>query len=139
MAVALHAYPICTNAAQGMVRLGMHRLARVVVMPSFEPEGFGALVEQHRPSMLTLVPATALMLLNWGALMLTRTPAASACSRSHVSATESVLRRPAEQRPHMSCDVVDRVARASGADELDRRLAVEQLMIPIPLWRAWHA
>lgn len=64
--VALHAFPLGTNAAQGLIRLGMHRLARTVIMPQFEPEGFAALVTQHRPTMLAMVPSMALVMVIQG-------------------------------------------------------------------------
>lgn len=66
--IALHAFPVGSNAGQVMVRTGMHRLAHVVVMPDFEPELCAALVAVRRPTTLNLVPAMAIMLIEWGSL-----------------------------------------------------------------------
>lgn len=66
--VALHALPIGANAAQAELTRAAHRLARMVLMPAFDPERCAAVVAELRVTALLLVPSMATMMLNVGAL-----------------------------------------------------------------------
>lgn len=64
--VSLHALPIGVNAAQIELTRAAHRLASTVILPTFDPERIGALVAEHHATVLLLVPAMAIMMVNAG-------------------------------------------------------------------------
>jgi len=67
-ATLVHAFPVGTNAAQEVLRLPLRRPDRtVVVMATFDPERFCALVAEHRVRRIQLVPAMAHVLVASGA------------------------------------------------------------------------
>ena len=62
----LHAFPIGTNGAQTMLLYALTAHPTILAMPTFDSDGFGALVEAHRVGSVFVVPSMAIDLLTTG-------------------------------------------------------------------------
>lgn len=68
-ATVVHAFPVGTNAGQEVLRLPLRRGDRtVVILATFDPDRYCAVIEEHRVRRLQLVPAMAQLLVAGGAI-----------------------------------------------------------------------
>jgi acyl-CoA synthetase (AMP-forming)/AMP-acid ligase II/acyl carrier protein len=96
----LHAFPIGTQAAQEALRVPLRIAGRVaVVLPAFDPDELGALVERHRVVRLQLVPSMAHLLVASGACRRHDMSSVRRVVLSSAPAAPALFRRLAEELP----------------------------------------